>query len=328
MTKPQIHILIVEDDMVDRMACRRALMQHDDYEFVISEAESGEEGLQLTGSRRMDCILLDYQLPDLDGMGFLEELGGETGQIRYPVIMLTGADNARIAVEAMKRGAQDYLVKDVDRQYLELLPTVIQRVLRKQELMVEKKVAEARYRTLVEQIPVITYITALDEEGRTLYISPQIRNFGFSQEEWLADPGIHLKQIHPDDRARVMEMFSKSRTTGNPFRCEYRLRARNGSILWIRDEAVVVRDEGQPVALQGILVDITQGKQMEEELREHRKYLEDLVENRTDSLMRANESLRQYIDELELAKAELTNALESAGTDFTPASSPAQKQAS
>ena len=308
MTKPQVHVLIVEDDMIDRMACRRALIQHDDYEFVVSEAESGEEGLQLAYSGRVDCILLDYQLPDLDGMGFLEELGGETGQIRPPVIMLTGADNAKVAVEAMKRGAQDYLVKDVERQYLELLPIVIQQVLRKQRLLMEKKAVEARYRTLVEQIPAITYIAALDGEGSSLYVSPQIRDFGFSPEEWLADPSIRLGQIHPDDRTRVMNLFAQGRASGSPLRCEYRMRARNGSLSWIRDEAIVVQDEGQPVALQGIMVDITQSKQMEEELREHRNYLEDLVEKRTDSLMRANESLRMYIDELELAKADLTNA--------------------
>lgn len=296
--------------MVDRMACRRALIQQEDYEFIVSEAESGEEGLQLIHSGRADCILLDYHLPDLDGMGFLEELSGETGQIRFPVIMLTGADNAKVAVEAMKRGAQDYLVKDVERQYLEFLPAVIQRVLRKQQLLAEKKVAEARYRTLVEQIPVITYIASLDGEGTPLYVSPQIRNLGFSEEEWLADPGLHMKQIHPDDRVRIMDMFTESRASGSPLRCEYRLRARNGSILWIRDEAVVVQNDGQPVVLQGIMVDITQSKQMEEELREHRNYLEDLVEQRTNSLMRANESLRQYIDELELAKSELMTAKE------------------
>ena len=334
MTKPQIRVLIVEDDLVDRMACRRALAQDPDYEFVLSEAETGREGLRLAHAQKPDCVLLDYHLPDLNGLEFLAELRNELDEIPVPVMMLTGADNASVAVEAMKRGAQDYLVKDVNRQYLELLPAVIQRVLRKQQLLAEKKAAEAKYRTLVEQIPVITYIATLDEEGSTLYISPQIRNLGFSQEEWLAAPGIHLKQIHSDDRVRVMELFAKSRTTGSPLRCEYRLRARNRSILWVRDEAVVVQDDGRPVVLQGIMVDITQSKQMEEELREHRNYLEELVEERTDSLMRANESLRQYIDELELAKSELMNDKELAEASvrarngFPPISSSAQKQTS
>lgn len=296
MTKPQIRILIIDDDIVDRKACQRALAQNPDYDFILSEAETGREGLQLTHAERPDCILLDYRLPDLDGLEFLAELRDEVGEIPIPVMMLTGADNALVAVEAMKRGAKDYLVKDVERQYLELLPTLIQRLLRERQLQGEKKAAEAKYRTLVEQLPAITYVAALDGKDSTLYVSPQVKALGFSPEEWLDDPGIHLKQIHPDDRLRVEEQLSQSRATGRPLCCEYRLRARNGSILWFRDQATVVRDEsGQPLVLQGILVDITKSKQMEQELREHRHRLEELVMKRTDMLTKANEQLRQDI---------------------------------
>jgi len=143
MTKPQIRILIVEDNLVDRMACRRALAQNPDYEFVLSEAETGREGLQLAHAQKPDCILLDYHLPDLNGLEFLAELKNDLDEIPVPVMMLTGADNASVAVEAMKLGVQDYLVKDVNRQYLELLPAVIQRVLRERRMMMEKKQAEA-----------------------------------------------------------------------------------------------------------------------------------------------------------------------------------------
>jgi len=76
-----------------------------------------------------DCVLLDYNLPDLNGLEFLGELRNDPCEI--PVAghyAWTGADNAQVAVEAMKCGAQDYLVKDSNRQYLELLPAVIQRV--------------------------------------------------------------------------------------------------------------------------------------------------------------------------------------------------------
>lgn len=306
MTKPQIRLLIIDDDIVDRKACQRALAHNPDYQFMLFEAETGQQGLQLAHSERPDCILLDYRLPDLDGLEFLSELRGETGEIPTPVIMLTGTDNALVAVEAMKRGAGDYLVKDVERQYLELLPIVIQRVLRKQALQAEKKAAEAKYRALVEQIPAITYVFALDEEGSPLYVSPQIKALGFSPEEWLADPEIRFKQIHPDDRLRVAKQLSHSRTTGDSFCCEYRLRARNGSILWFRDEAIVVQDEsGHPLVQQGILVDITKNKQMEEELREHRSRLEELVIKRTRMLTIANEELRLYIDELERMKEAL-----------------------
>ena len=298
MTKPQIRILVIDDDIVDRKACQRVLAQNPDYEFVLSEAETGQEGLQLAHSEKPDCILLDYRLPDLDGLEFLAERRDEGGEIPIPVMMLTGADNALVAVEAMKRGARDYLVKDVERQYLELLPTMIERLLRERQLQGEKKAAEAKYRTLVEQVPAITYVSALDGKDSALYISPQIKALGFSPEEWLADPGIHLRQIYPDDRQRVEDQLAQSRVSGKPFSCEYRLRARSGAILWFRDQAIAVRDEsGQPLVLQGILVDITQSKQMEEELRAHRHRLEELVAKRTQMLTRANEQLRQDIVE-------------------------------
>ena len=112
----------------------------------------------------------------------------------------------------MKRGAQDYLVKDANRQYLELLPAVIQRVLRERRTLMEKKQAEenlvqaeAKYRFLVEQIPAITYTIAPDAPSKLLYISPQISQLGFSPEEWLADPEGLLKQIHPEDRTFVRD---------------------------------------------------------------------------------------------------------------------------
>lgn len=295
MIKPQIRILVIDDDIVDRKACQRALARNPDYEFILSEAETGREGLQLAHAEKPDCILLDYRLPDLDGLDFLAELRDATGEIPIPVMMLTGSDNARVAVEAMKRGACDYLVKDVERQYLELLPAVIERLMRERRLQGEKKAAEAKYRTLVEQIPAITYVVALNENG-CLYVSPQIRTLGFTPEEWLADPALHLRQIHPDDRLRVEEALSGCRTTGTPLCCEYRLRAHNGTVLWFRDQASVVRDEaGQALVLQGILIDITKSKEMEQELKEHRYRLEEVVMKRTSMLTMANEQLRQDI---------------------------------
>src|SRR5690242_9369283 len=144
MTKPLIRVLLVEDDAVDRMACRRALGRNKDYEFLLSEAESGREGLQLAHDLRPDCVLLDYHLPDLNGLEFLAALTDDTGDVAVPVMMLTGTDNAAIAVEAMKRGARDYLIKDNEHQYLELLPAVIQRVLNERRMALEKKMAEEK----------------------------------------------------------------------------------------------------------------------------------------------------------------------------------------
>lgn len=316
MTRPLIRVLLVEDDAVDRMACRRALSRNPDYEFVLSEADSGREGLQLAHEQKPDCVLLDYHLPDLNGLEFLAALADETGGISIPVMMLTGTDNATIAVEAMKRGARDYLIKDTEHQYLELLPAVIQRVLSERRMLMEKKLAEdklfqaeAKYRSLVETIPAIVYIAALDNTNRFLYVSSRIKTLGFSSEQWLSDPDILVAQLHPEDRTRALEERANSRSTGAPLRSEYRLLAHDGTILWFRDEASVVRDEsGRSLFLQGILVDITESKQAEAELRQHRFSLEDLVAKRTDELAKVNEELRRDIAERRRIEAELTKA--------------------
>ncbi|SEO51627.1 ATP-binding protein [Nitrosovibrio sp. Nv6] len=316
MTKPLIRVLLVEDDAVDRMACRRALARNVDYEFALSEAESGHEGLQLAHEQKPDCVLLDYHLPDLNGLEFLAALTDDTGDVSIPVMMLTGTDNATIAVEAMKRGARDYLIKDMEHQYLELLPAVIQRVLSERRMLTEKKLAEdklaqaeAKYRSLVETIPAIVYIATLDGTNRFLYVSTRIETLGFPPEDWLNDPDILLSRIHPDDRPRALEERAKSRATGAPLRCEYRLISHNGTVLWFRDEASVVRDEsGRSLFLQGILVDITESKQAEAELREHRYRLEELVAKRTDELAKVNAELRRDIAERKLIEEELTKA--------------------
>jgi two-component system cell cycle sensor histidine kinase/response regulator CckA len=116
---------------------------------------------------------------------------------------------------------------------------------------------------------VVTYITAFNEPKSRLYISPQIEAMlGFSADEWLGDPGLVLKQLHPDDRERVLAEVFQSRDTGRPFSSEYRLLARDGHIVWVRDEAIVMRDElGRPCFMQGLLLDISEQKRKEEMLQ-------------------------------------------------------------
>jgi two-component system sensor histidine kinase UhpB len=269
MSASPIRVLIVDDDTVDRMACRRAIAQSNPLTFFVVDAATGREGLILASEKHFDCILLDYHLPDMNGLEFLAELAGEADQIPIPVLLLTGADSATVVAAAIKRGARDYLGKDTDGQYLELLPATIQRMLREQKLAAEKRQAEAKFRSLVEQVEAITYIVPLDGTGRVSYISPQISMLEFSPEQWLADPGLHARQIHADDRDSAMQAINLSRMSGHPLRYEYRLLTRNGEIMWFRDAAKAVTDEsGNKLFLQGILLDITQSKLAEQALRD------------------------------------------------------------
>ncbi|HEY3225635.1 MAG TPA: PAS domain-containing protein [Planctomycetota bacterium] len=122
----------------------------------------------------------------------------------------------------------------------------------------ELRNAEARYRAHVELIPAVTYIESL-KTGDTVYISPQVEAMlGFTPQEWLDDPRRWSKQIHPDDRERILEAMSRLRSGDGDLRAEYRLLTRGGREVPVRHEAGLVRDEsGKPQFIQGILLEMS-----------------------------------------------------------------------
>jgi PAS domain S-box-containing protein len=134
----------------------------------------------------------------------------------------------------------------------------------------DRRNTEAKYHALVEQMPAVVYIWELGDGGACLYVSPQIEKMlGFTVAEWLADPGLWFEQVHVEDRARAVAAEEQSRATGEPLMSEFRMLARDGRVIWVRDQSVVLRDSaGEPRYNQGILVDITESKQAEEALTE------------------------------------------------------------
>jgi PAS domain S-box-containing protein len=127
--------------------------------------------------------------------------------------------------------------------------------------------AETRYRTLVEQIPPIIYVSGPNQRIGVTYISPRIEALGFTQEEWVAEPDLWFKQIHPEDQKRILMEIEQSGESVEPFRSEYRLLSRDGKIRWFLDEAMnIVDNDGKLLFRQGFMLDITERKQMEESL--------------------------------------------------------------
>jgi diguanylate cyclase (GGDEF)-like protein/PAS domain S-box-containing protein len=145
----------------------------------------------------------------------------------------------------------------------------------------EEKIEEAeeRYRTLVERIPVVTYIQELSPFGRTIYISPQYESIkGYSREEALSEPNHWLRILHPDDRERVLAEDERTDRTGEPFVAEYRQIAKDGSVVCVRDEATLVHNEkGEPLYWLGIQTDVTERKVLEERL-EHQALHDSLTD--------------------------------------------------
>jgi PAS domain S-box-containing protein len=132
------------------------------------------------------------------------------------------------------------------------------------------KEAEARFRTLVEQIPAVTFMAVLGEGKNEIYVSPHIEQMlGYTQKEWLEDPFLWYWRLHPDDRVLWNEEFARGCRTGGPFRAECRFMARDGHIVWVHGEARVIRDDlGRPMFLQGVAFDITDAKRAQDLLLE------------------------------------------------------------
>ncbi len=135
-TKSKIRILCMEDDQDIAKLLRRKLVQSG---YDVDFAPNGSEGLKMYDAGKYDVIAVDQNMPELDGLSVLRTLAMR-GNLP-PTIMVTGSGNEKVAVEALKLGASDYIVKDVDGGFLELLPTVIEQVLAKQKILHEKEAA-------------------------------------------------------------------------------------------------------------------------------------------------------------------------------------------
>lgn len=134
----------------------------------------------------------------------------------------------------------------------------------------ELRDAETKYRTLVEGLPAVVYLAEFGEEGGWRYVSPQVESIlGYSQEQFMAASKLWRDRIVPEDREQAMAAELQLLEGQERMRCEYRIRAFDGRLIWIREEAEALNDEsGQARYLQGVMYDVTQEKEGEDRLRE------------------------------------------------------------
>jgi PAS domain S-box-containing protein len=130
---------------------------------------------------------------------------------------------------------------------------------------------QERYRTLVEQLPAIVYTENVSDDGlQVVYINPQVGDvLGITPDEWIADPSVWQRSLHPDDVDAVLAENDRTEATGEQFEVEYRMIARDGRVVWFHDVATLIRDpDGQPASWQGVMTDITPRKRAEERIAE------------------------------------------------------------
>lgn len=320
----QLRILHLEDDPKDQELVATILAREMDCDCAIEAVATGEAFTTALETCDCDVILLDYNVAGFDGVSALD-----LARKRFPdtpVILVSGAVGDELAADIIKRGAYDYVLKD----RLARLPATVRRAMEDsrgqaacREAQEQLRISEAKYRTLIERMPAVTYLAPVADPGEpgalpptvASYISPQLLDLiGMSAEEYLADPRPVTDYVHPDDRDRVMHAITRAwEDRQRELTLEYRIPLPSGETAWVRNEASVHADPSDGSAVvQGFIVDITQIKEAQEELRRANDELEFRVLARTADLSRAAETLAHEVEERRHAETRLDRAIRAA----------------
>jgi PAS domain S-box-containing protein len=202
--------------------------------------------------------------PDAVGKPFLELVVAAEDRGSLADVLTAGSPllGARLEITALRSDRRSFpaelAITRVDVPGPLLFAVSLRDVTKRRQRDERLRQAEAKYRTLVEQLPLATYVNSIGLPLQTTYMSPQIeRMLGYPVSKWL-EPGFFISVLHEEDRERVSAEVIRTHQSGETFRMEYRVIAADGKIVWVLDETVAVRDaEYHPIMLQGCLVDVT-----------------------------------------------------------------------
>ncbi len=267
-----LRVLVVEDS-------------DDDYALLIRELQRG--GLDIRAQcvdnrdefnaaleqAQWDVVIADYSLPQFSGteaLALMKECGFD-----LPFLIISGTIGEETAVEVMKAGAHDYLMKD----NLKRLVPAIEREVRDAEIRRQRRDSQEalrkskqQYEALVNTLDGIVWEAEADTY-RLTFISSQVgRLLGYSPESCVQDADFFSHTIHEDDFDWVMCFCSQAVKENRDHQLEYRMIKANGSIVWMRDNIAIIR-EGDKTMLRGILTDITDRKEAEEALKQTEEQL-------------------------------------------------------
>lgn len=287
----RLKILIIDDDPIDRAIFKQSLEVDQPGAFLYSEASLGREGLSCLKSFQPDCVLLDFNLPDLDGLQMIRHLREGREFLPCAVVMLTGTGSEQLAVQAMKLGVMDYLAKGpASAQALSrTVASAVQRFRLEQQISDQRRALEhrnreleairaelfeekERYRTLAEAIPQLVWTA--DSEGCLHYANRRLREFSGKANDTGDDGAWRLESlVHADDMKELWERWGEAIRSGRPFETEIRLfRAHDRSWRWHLMRTVPMRttEEG-PVKWFGTFTDIEDQRRAAEVMRQRQK---------------------------------------------------------
>lgn len=291
-----IKVLHVDDERAELTLNKIELLRFSS-DIEIEWAESGEEAIEKLRKEEYDCVLSDYQMPEMDGFELLKTLRSDGNLI--PFIFLTGQGNEQVAAEALRSGADDYFAKDGGIAHYDRLVNSIKRVVqanlnRKERQHTEEalKDSEQRYRTLFDNAGDAIFIH--DKDGNILEANKiAFERLGFSREELLSKSLTEI--ITPEQKARTPEMIKEVTEKGYVLFETAHMR-KDGTPISVEMSSRLIEYSAAPAVLS-IARDISKRKQAESELRKAHEELERRVRERTADLLKANRKLKNEIAE-------------------------------
>ena len=281
----QLRILLLEDSPNDAELIRLEL-DRGGVSHISKCVSTRAEFLAALSEFKPDLVLADYKLPNINGAEALSISQAEYPNL--PFILVTGALGEELAVETIKRGATDYILKD----RLSRLAPAVQRAMNEADQRVkhhraeqELRQSEERFRQLTDSIREVFWMTDL-HKNQMIYISPGYEAiWGRTCESLYASARTWLEAIHSEDRARVLDAALTKQTKGH-YDEEYRIIRPDGAIRWIHDRAFPIRDEsGKIYRIAGIAEDITSHKQAEQAVRESEARKSAIMESVLDAIL-------------------------------------------
>ena len=257
MTAPIEKILVVDDSHDDTELMLRALRRAG-HEVRSERVDTAEAMVSALHRDHWDIIISDYSMPHFNGIEALGVLKAHREDV--PFILVSGTVGEEMAVQAMKAGAQDYIVKS----HLARLPLAVERELREAQMRRERRQAEARYRTLFESVPVGVFSTT--PEGQILEANPAlVEMLGFGNVEQLQHLGPGALWVNVEDFARRNALLLRDGVIRD---YESHLRRADGTTFWCAESLRAEYDpfSGRVMQFEGVAVEITDRKRVQQEL--------------------------------------------------------------
>jgi PAS domain S-box-containing protein len=262
---PSAKILIVEDNEADAFLLQETLKKAGTYQLELTVAGNVGDALRLLNDNRFDVVLSDLSLPDSHGLETFTRLYAHAPET--PIILLTGFENESLGLEAVRAGAQEYVVKGTMNG--KALWRVISYAIERQSLEKAVRDSEKRYKRLLDSVTDYIY-TVKVENGRsvsTKHGPSCVRVTGYTPDDLDHNPHLWYRMVHEEDRKAVLKQAAHV-LAGDAAALEHRIIHKDGSVRWVRHTPVLRRDEqGRVIGYDGLISDITERKQAEEALR-------------------------------------------------------------